>query len=126
MTAAAVDRVVHHAVILELPIPSYRAQVAKARRHVSSHAARIAAAEMLPRRNRGLIYNATGRWGRRERSIDEEATERDESSGVDEFAAGALPFRVTSGKMSDLGRIGGGDGIPPQTCDPSSESGCIF
>jgi hypothetical protein len=32
-TAAAVDRVVHHAVILELPIPSYRAQVAKARSH---------------------------------------------------------------------------------------------
>lgn len=31
-TAAAVDRVVHHAVILELPIPSYRAQVATARR----------------------------------------------------------------------------------------------
>jgi len=30
-TAAAVDRVVHHAVILELPIPSYRAQAAKAR-----------------------------------------------------------------------------------------------
>ena len=30
-TAAAVDRVVHHAVILELPIPSFRAQVAKAR-----------------------------------------------------------------------------------------------
>lgn len=38
-TAAAVDRVVHHAVILELPIPSYRAQVAKARSQVSSHAA---------------------------------------------------------------------------------------
>ena len=31
-TAAAVDRVVHHAVILELPIPSFRAQAAKARR----------------------------------------------------------------------------------------------
>lgn len=30
-TAAAVDRVVHHAVILELPIPSFRAQAAKAR-----------------------------------------------------------------------------------------------
>jgi len=31
-TAAAVDRVVHHAVILERPIPSFRAQAAKARR----------------------------------------------------------------------------------------------
>jgi len=31
-TAAAVDRVVHHAVILELSIPSYWAQAAKARR----------------------------------------------------------------------------------------------
>jgi DNA replication protein DnaC len=30
-TAAAVDRVVHHAVILELPIPSFRAQAAQAR-----------------------------------------------------------------------------------------------
>lgn len=38
-TAAAVDRVVHHAVILELPIPSYRAQAAKAR----SQAAPVAA-----------------------------------------------------------------------------------
>jgi DNA replication protein DnaC len=35
-TAAAVDRVVHHAVILELPIPSYRAQAAKARSQASS------------------------------------------------------------------------------------------
>lgn len=35
-TAAAVDRVVHHAVILELPIPSYRAQVAKARSQASA------------------------------------------------------------------------------------------
>ncbi len=31
-TAAAVNRVVHHAVILELPIPSFRAQAAQARR----------------------------------------------------------------------------------------------
>lgn len=38
-TAAAVDRVVHHAVILELPIPSYRAQAAKARSQASSGAA---------------------------------------------------------------------------------------
>lgn len=37
-TAAAVDRVVHHAVILELPIPSYRAQVAPARSQASSRA----------------------------------------------------------------------------------------
>lgn len=37
-TAAAVDRVVHHAVILELPIPSYRAQVAKARSQASAGA----------------------------------------------------------------------------------------
>jgi DNA replication protein DnaC len=35
-TAAAVDRVVHHAVILELPIPSYRAQAAKARSQAAS------------------------------------------------------------------------------------------
>ena len=35
-TAAAVDRVVHHAVILELPIPSYRAQAAKARNHTGA------------------------------------------------------------------------------------------
>lgn len=35
-TAAAVDRVVHHAVILELPIPSYRAQAATARRQAFS------------------------------------------------------------------------------------------
>ena len=35
-TAAAVDRVVHHAVILELPIPSYRAQAAKARSQASA------------------------------------------------------------------------------------------
>ena len=34
-TAAAVDRVVHNAVILELPIPSYRAQAATARRQAS-------------------------------------------------------------------------------------------
>jgi DNA replication protein DnaC len=34
-TAAAVDRVVHHAVILVLPIPSYRAHVAKARSQAS-------------------------------------------------------------------------------------------
>ncbi|SLM44896.1 hypothetical protein NSND_62329 [Nitrospira sp. ND1] len=84
---------------------------------------RIAAAEMLPRRNRCLIYNATGRRGRPERSIDEEATECNESSGIDGFAAGALPFRVTSGKMSDLGRIRGGNGIPPQTLDPSADTG---
>jgi hypothetical protein len=38
-TAAAVDRVVHHAVILELPIPSYRAQAAKARSQAPSGAA---------------------------------------------------------------------------------------
>ena len=38
-TAAAVDRVVHHAVILELPIPSYRAQAANARRQAPSGAA---------------------------------------------------------------------------------------
>lgn len=37
-TAAAVDRVVHHAVILELPIPSYRAQVAPVRSQASSRA----------------------------------------------------------------------------------------
>ncbi len=37
-TAAAVDRVVHRAVILELPIPSYRAQSAKARSQASSGA----------------------------------------------------------------------------------------
>ena len=37
-TAAAVDRVVHHAVILELSIPSYRAQVAKARSQAASRA----------------------------------------------------------------------------------------
>ena len=30
-TAAAIDRIVHHAVILELTGPSYRAEVAKAR-----------------------------------------------------------------------------------------------
>ena len=35
-TAAAIDRVVHHAVILELPIPSYRAQAAKARSQTSA------------------------------------------------------------------------------------------
>jgi hypothetical protein len=35
-TAAAVDRVVHHAVILELPIPSYRAQAANARSQAPS------------------------------------------------------------------------------------------
>jgi DNA replication protein DnaC len=35
-TAAAVDRVVHHAVILELPIPSFRAQAATARRQAVS------------------------------------------------------------------------------------------
>jgi len=35
-TAAAVDRVVHHAVILELPIPSYPAQAAKARSQAAS------------------------------------------------------------------------------------------
>lgn len=34
-TTAAVDRMVHHAMILELPIPSYRAQVAKARSQAS-------------------------------------------------------------------------------------------
>lgn len=30
-TAAAIDRIVHHAVILELTGPSYRAEAAKAR-----------------------------------------------------------------------------------------------
>lgn len=30
-TAAAIDRIVHHAVILELTSPSYRAEAAKAR-----------------------------------------------------------------------------------------------
>ena len=39
-TAAAVDRVVHHAVILELPIPSYRAQAAKARTQAASEPVR--------------------------------------------------------------------------------------
>jgi hypothetical protein len=37
-TTAAVDRVVHHAVILELPIPSYRAQAANARSQAPSGA----------------------------------------------------------------------------------------
>jgi DNA replication protein DnaC len=37
-TAAAVDRVVPHAVMLELPIPSYRAQAAKARSQAPSGA----------------------------------------------------------------------------------------
>ena len=36
----AVDRVVHHAVILELPIPSYRAQAAKARTQAASEPVR--------------------------------------------------------------------------------------
>jgi len=31
-TAAAIDRVVHHAVIVELAVPSYRAEVAERRR----------------------------------------------------------------------------------------------
>ena len=39
-TAAAVDRVVHHAVILELPIPSYRAPAAKARTQAASEPVR--------------------------------------------------------------------------------------
>lgn len=56
---------------------------------------------MLLRRNRCLIYNATGRRGRRERSIDEEATERDESSGVDGFAAS----RYRSGSRVEKCRI---------------------
>jgi DNA replication protein DnaC len=38
-TAAVVDRVVRHAVILELPIPSYRAQATKARSQAASVAA---------------------------------------------------------------------------------------
>ncbi|GAB1722794.1 MAG: hypothetical protein GDA65_10035 [Nitrospira sp. CR1.1] len=38
-TAATLDQVVHHAVILELPIPSYRAQAAKARNQAPSGAA---------------------------------------------------------------------------------------
>jgi DNA replication protein DnaC len=35
-TAAAVDRVVHHSVILELTVDSYRARVAKERAHERS------------------------------------------------------------------------------------------
>ena len=31
ITAAAIDRVVHHSVILELTVPSYRAEVSRAR-----------------------------------------------------------------------------------------------
>jgi DNA replication protein DnaC len=31
-TAAAIDRVVHHSVILELNVPSYRAETARQRR----------------------------------------------------------------------------------------------
>jgi len=63
---------------------------------------RIAATEMLPSKNRCLIYHATGRRGRREERIDEEAHERDESSGVDEFATSVLPFSFARGKLSDL------------------------
>ena len=34
MTAAAIDRIVHHSIILELNIPSYRISQAKKKNHV--------------------------------------------------------------------------------------------
>ncbi len=46
-TAAAIDRLVHHSVILELNLPSYRLEVSK-RRHEADHQAETAPAEALP------------------------------------------------------------------------------
>ena len=46
-TAAAIDRLVHHSVILELNLPSYRLEVSK-RRHEAEHQAEAAPAEALP------------------------------------------------------------------------------
>jgi DNA replication protein DnaC len=38
MTAAAIDRLVHHSVIIELNIPSYRAEEAKKNQEAESQA----------------------------------------------------------------------------------------
>ncbi|MGH8631504.1 MAG: IS21-like element helper ATPase IstB [Burkholderiales bacterium] len=42
-TAAAIDRVVHHSVILELTVPSYRAEAAKRRTRAKRHGAETSA-----------------------------------------------------------------------------------
>lgn len=52
-TAAAVDRVVHHAVILELPIPSYRAEVAQANSHGTAEVRRAREMNVNDDRTRG-------------------------------------------------------------------------
>ena len=46
-TAAAIDRLVHHSVILELNLPSYRLEISK-RRQEADHQAESAPAEALP------------------------------------------------------------------------------
>jgi hypothetical protein len=73
MTAAAIDRLVHHSVIIELNIPSYRVE------HAKKNQQRVDSSLLLPNASRCLMRNVT-----RSKKGDgwqiEEATERDDET----------------------------------------------
>ena len=94
-TAAAIDRLVHHSVIVELNIPSYRAEQAKKKK----------ADESNDRRNKK--ENALLNWRLRL-----------QTSGI--YRDPAIP-----GSQSQNRRVGGLRRLPPWSGPGSQRSGCI-
>ena len=78
-TAAAIDRLVHHSVIIELNIPSYRLETAKNTRKTSAEA--IPADDETEIRDRAFLRDDDGRIGCRDRRGGPQWPRRRELSG---------------------------------------------